>query len=110
VLADLSDAAPAEVWLLEFKEIGGLATISGLGRDDQTIANFMRNLGKSHFFDGVDLVETMQTEQDGVSLKRFVVNARLSYAGKDLGRVPRDLKFPQPSNDTKNRKKKGNRA
>jgi type IV pilus assembly protein PilN len=113
VLADLSNAAPEEVWLLEFKEAGGLATISGLGLDDQTIANFMRNLGKSRYFEGVDLVETMQSEQDGVALKRFVVNARLSYAGKDLGRAPRDLKFPQPSNGTKGRKKsqrKGNRA
>ena len=112
VLADLSDAAPEEVWLLEFKEAGGLATITGLGLDDQTIANFMRNLGKSHFFDGVDLVETMQSERDGVMLKRFVVNARLSYAGKNLGPAPRDLKFPTPSND-KGRKKtqrKGNRA
>src|SRR5690606_41863680 len=39
VLSDLSDAAPEHVWLLEFKESGGLATISGLGLDDQTIAN-----------------------------------------------------------------------
>ena len=110
VLADLSNAAPEEVWLLEFKEAGGLATISGLGLDDQTIANFMRNLGKSRFFDNVDLVETMQSEQDGVALKRFVVNARLSYAGKDLGPAPRDLKFPQPSNQKGRQKKKGNRA
>lgn len=98
VLSDLSDAAPEQVWLLEFKESGGLATISGLGLDDQTIANFMRNLDGSPYFDGVDLVETQQSEQDGVQLKRFVVNARLSYSGKDLGSAPRNLKFPEPSN------------
>src|SRR6185369_11630022 len=79
------------------REVGGLATISGLGLDDQTIANFMRNLGKSRYFDNVDLVETLQSEQDGVQMKRFVVNARLSYAGKSLGPAPRDLKFPEPS-------------
>lgn len=98
VLADLSDAAPEQVWLMEFKETGGLATISGLGLDDQTIANFMRNLGTSPFFDNVDLVETTQSELDGVQLKRFVVNARLSYSGKALGSAPRNLKFPDPSN------------
>ena len=97
VLADLSDAAPEQVWLLEFKETGGLATISGLGLDDQTIANFMRKLDTSPYFDGVDLVETQQSEQEGVQLKRFVVNARLSYSGKALGAAPRDLKFPEPS-------------
>lgn len=97
VLADLADSAPDQVWLLEFKESSGLATISGLGLDDQTIANFMRNLGASPYFDGVDLVETAQSEQDGVQLKRFVVNARLSYSGKALGSAPRNLKFPEPS-------------
>jgi type IV pilus assembly protein PilN len=97
VLSDLSDAAPEQVWLLEFKETGGLATISGLGMDDQTIANFMRKLDTSPYFDGVDLVETQQFEQDGVQLKRFVVNARLSYSGKVLGAAPRSLKFPEPS-------------
>jgi type IV pilus assembly protein PilN len=104
VLADLSDAAPDQVWLLEFKESGGLATISGLGLDDQTIANFMRKLGTSPYFDGVDLVETQQSEQEGVQLKRFVVNARLSYSGKALGAAPRNLKFPEPSKQNGKRK------
>ena len=107
VLADLSDAAPEQVWLLEFKESGGLATISGLGLDDQTIANFMRNLNRSPYFDGV---ETAQSDQDGVQLKRFVVNARLSYSGKDLGSAPRNLKFPAPSNKDGNKRKRNTRA
>jgi type IV pilus assembly protein PilN len=114
VLADLSDAAPEQVWLLEFKETAGLATITGLGLDDQTIANFMRNLAASRYFDGVDLVETTQSEQDGVQLKRFVVNARLSYSGKDLGTLPRGLKFPEPNKGTPKRpgqpQRRGNKA
>lgn len=115
VLADLSDAAPEQVWLLEFKETAGLATITGLGLDDQTIANFMRNLAASRYFDGVDLVETTQSEQDGVQLKRFVINARLSYSGKDLGAVPRGLKFPEPSKGAPAKRpgqpqRRGNRA
>lgn len=109
VLSDLSDAAPEQVWLLEFKESGGLATITGLGLDDQTIANFMRNLDGSPYFDGVDLVETQQSEQDGVQLKRFVVNARLSYSGKELGAAPRNLKFPTPSNKDGGKRKGGQR-
>lgn len=114
VLADLSDAAPEQVWLLEFKETGGLATVTGLGLDDQTIANFMRNLAASRYFDGVDLVETTQSEQDGVQLKRFVINARLSYSGKELGAVPRGLKFPEPSKagpkQRPGQQRRGNRA
>jgi type IV pilus assembly protein PilN len=115
VLADLSDAAPDQVWLIEFKETGGLATITGLGLDDQTIANFMRKLGASPYFDGVDLVETAAQEQEGVQLKRFVVNARLSYSGKELGAAPRNLKFPEPSRNIGPKKgpaaqRKGGRA
>jgi type IV pilus assembly protein PilN len=110
VLADLSDAAPEQVWLLEFKEMGGLATVTGLGLDDQTIANFMRNLSGSRYFDNVDLVETAQSEQDGVQLKRFVVNARLSYSGKNLGAAPRGLKFPEPSKQPGSKQRRGNRA
>ena len=116
VLSDLSEAAPDQVWLLEFKETGGLATISGLGLDDQTIADFMRKLAASPYFDGVDLVETAQSELDGVQLKRFVVNARLSYSGKSLGAAPRNLKFPEPSRQNGPKRgrtpaqRKGNRA
>ena len=109
VLADLSDAAPEQVWLLEFKESGGLATISGLGLDDQTIANFMRTLDASPYFADVDLVETAQSELEGVQLKRFVVNARLSYSGKALGSAPRNLKFPEPTNKGGPKRKPGQR-
>ena len=49
------------------------------------------------------------TSQDGIQLKRFVVNARLSYSGKALGAPPRDLKFPEPSKGGA-KKRKGNRA
>src|SRR5262249_14284370 len=40
VLADLGDATPDQLWLLEFTELGGAATITGLALDNQTIAAF----------------------------------------------------------------------
>ena len=81
---------------------------------DGMIADFMRKLDSSPYFDSVDLVETAQSELDGVQLKHFVVNARLSYSGKALGSAPRNLKFPEPSkqNGPKRRtpaQRKGNR-
>lgn len=97
VLSNLSDAAPDQLWLLEFTEFGGLGTITGLALDNQTIAEFMRTLGSSPYFSSVDLVETTQSEQNGVPLKRFIINARLSYSGKTLGPAPTDLKYPEPS-------------
>jgi type IV pilus assembly protein PilN len=98
VLADLSDAAPEHVWLLEFTEDNGAATITGFAFDNQTIATFMRNLGTSKYFTDVDLVEATQTnqkDQKEIQLKKFVVKARLSYTGQPLAPAPPNLKYPE---------------
>lgn len=114
VLSDLADAAPEQVWLLEFTENGGAATVTGMALDNQTIAAFMRNLAESPYFTNVDLVETTQSEQDGTQLKRFVVRARLSYAGRPLAPVrPDQLKYPDPPKEgggTRRKESKGRRA
>jgi type IV pilus assembly protein PilN len=96
VLADLSDAAPDHVWLMEFTEDNGAATITGFAFDNQTIATFMRNLAGSKYFTDVDLVETTQTDQKEIQLKKFVVKARLSYTGQPLAPAAPGLKFPAP--------------
>jgi type IV pilus assembly protein PilN len=94
VLADLSDSAPDQVWLLEFTEDNGAATITGFAFDNQTIASFMRKLSESTYFADVDLQETTQADKEKSTLKRFVVKARLSYTGKPLPPAPGDLKYP----------------
>jgi type IV pilus assembly protein PilN len=96
VLSNLSDATPEKVWLLEFTENGGAATVTGMALDNQTIAVFMRELAKSSYFADVDLVETTLAEQDGLPLKRFVVRARLSYSGRPLPPAGEVLRFPDP--------------
>ena len=96
VLADLSDAAPDHVWLMEFTEDNGAATITGFAFDNQTIATFMRNLGTSKYFTDVDLVETTQTDQKEIQLKKFVVKARISYTGQPLAPAAPGLKYPEP--------------
>lgn len=108
VLADLSDAAPDQVWLLEFTEDNGAATITGFAFDNQTIATFMRNLGASKYFTDVDLVET-QTDQKELQLKKFVVKARLSYTGQPLAPAAPDLKYPAPAPGGASQRK-GNRV
>lgn len=108
VLADLSDSAPTKVWLLEFTENGGAATITGLALDNQTIASFMRNLGRSPYFNNVDLVETTQAEEDGLLLKRFVVRTQLAYHGGPLEGDAEALNFPKPP--ASGNRKRGGRA
>jgi type IV pilus assembly protein PilN len=110
ILADLSGATPGDLWLLEFTELDGAATISGLAPDNQTIAVFMRNLSRSRYFTAVDLVETTQSQRNDVPVKRFVLNARLSYSGEPLAPPALNLKFPEPSKEAPPPPRKGGRV
>lgn len=94
ILEDLGTAAPEKLWLLEFTDAAGGATITGMALDNQTIAEFMRHLQQSRYFVDVDLVEAAQSESQkpgapsGVSgFKKFIVKARLDYSGTG-GKAP----------------------
>lgn len=82
VLDDLSGSTPEKLWLTEVRESGGGLTLIGKGLDNQTIAQFMRKLSASHYFENVDLVETKQIEEGQAKLKQFTVSARVNYAGR----------------------------
>jgi type IV pilus assembly protein PilN len=88
ILDDLSKAAPDKLWLVDFTDAGGSATMTGMALDNQTIATFMRQLQTSKYFFDVDLVETSQTEPvraagttTGMVFKKFIIKARLDYLG-----------------------------
>ena len=81
VLDDLSGATPDKLWLTEFAETGGTARLSGFSVDEQTIADFLRRLGGSSYFTGVDLEETTQVTQENVKQKKFTMRAQVNYAG-----------------------------
>jgi type IV pilus assembly protein PilN len=88
IMEDLSSSTPEKLWLLDFNDVAGNATITGMALDNQTIAEFMRHLQQSKYFYDVDLVETSQAEQQrpgsasaNAGLKKFIVKARLDYLG-----------------------------
>ena len=93
VLSDLSDSVPEKLWVEDFSEQGGVATIVGWALDNQTVAAFMTQLGSSDYFNNVDLSEATQpegTEQvksfasdsGTMRFKRFVIKANVNYFGK----------------------------
>jgi len=86
VLEDLSSSTPDKLWLTEFADTGGQLKLSGLGVDEQTVADFLRRLGTVPFFRNVDLDETTQVDQDGAKLKHFVLHAQLDYTA--VGSAP----------------------
>ena len=90
MLADLSGSTPDKLWLTDFSEKGGSIRLSGLGVDEQTVADFMRRLSTSPYFRNVDLEETSEAKSDPKNNtgkhKRFVIRAQVNYAalkGKD---------------------------
>jgi len=97
VLDDLSVSTPDNLWLIDFNEMGGNATFTGLALDNETIARFMRQLQDSPYFYGVDLVETSRSGPQGnpinptadsaTSFSRFIVKATIDYFGRD-GKPP----------------------
>jgi type IV pilus assembly protein PilN len=46
ILADLSSATPDKLWLTEFADSGGTLKLTGIGVDEQTVADFLRKLGR----------------------------------------------------------------
>jgi type IV pilus assembly protein PilN len=80
MLADLSTATPDKLWITDFSERGGSIRLTGLGVDENTVADFMRRLSLSPYFRSVDLEETSEVKNEAVRHKRFVIRAQVNYA------------------------------
>ncbi|MFQ5541406.1 MAG: PilN domain-containing protein [Candidatus Binatia bacterium] len=79
VMESLSSATPARLWLTEFKESGGSLSLNGLAIDNHTIAEFLKALSSSPYFQNVELIETTQVVEKGGRLKKFVMRSSLLY-------------------------------
>jgi len=79
ILADLSSATPDKLWLTDFSDQNGTLRLTGIGVDEQTVADFLRRLGTLPFFQNVDLDETSQVDHDGAKLKKFVIRGQIDY-------------------------------
>jgi type IV pilus assembly protein PilN len=98
VMESLSASAPERLWVTEFKEASGSLTVSGMAIDNQTIADFLKALQASQYFKDVELVETVQTQQDKVAFKKFAVKSRLLYQPQLEGETKM---IPQKAAETK---------
>ena len=83
VMTDLAKATPDRVWLTDFSESGGAATITGQAVDNQIVAEFLRSLSTSPYFTTVDLVETTQDQAGEIKLRKFIVKATINYAASE---------------------------
>lgn len=79
VMASLSQATPATLWLTDLRESGGTFAMTGMATDNETVANFLRSLSSSSYFSDVQLVETVQAGGAIPTQKKFTAKARAIY-------------------------------
>jgi type IV pilus assembly protein PilN len=79
ILAEISNITPDKLWLTEFNDQNGTLRLTGLGVDEQTVADFLRHLAGVSVLKAVDLDETSQVDQDGAKLKKFVIRGQLDF-------------------------------
>ena len=66
-----------KMWLTSLTESGGQMTLNGVAVDDKTVADFMRRLNGSPYFDQVSLAFTKQEEMgEDRKFKGFTVTCR----------------------------------
>ena len=78
LLDALSRALPDKLWLTSLKETAGSIAITGYSFNEETVAQFMRNLETSVFFQNIQLQVIEQSAVGGQPLHKFDVLCRYS--------------------------------
>jgi type IV pilus assembly protein PilN len=68
-----------KMWLTSLSETGGIMTLNGVAVDNKTIADFMRRLEGSPYFDRINLVSSIQVAMgEGRKFNGFNINCHVS--------------------------------
>jgi type IV pilus assembly protein PilN len=76
LLDELYKALPDKVWLTKFREGGGNVSLSGVGANEETVAEFMRKLEASDLYSGVELRVTKQRVDNNIKFQQFDLTCR----------------------------------
>ncbi len=83
LLDELSKAVPEKMWIVTFKEAAGAISISGVSLNEETVAEFLRDLEASPYYQGVELQVVEQSSQGGSKLNKFDVTCRVETPTKE---------------------------
>ncbi|MDY0189329.1 MAG: PilN domain-containing protein [Desulfuromonas sp.] len=76
LMDDLIESLPAKLWITEFKDKGGSISMAGVGLSEEDVANFMTQLEKSPYYQGVTLKVTKQKVTNELKLQNFDLSCR----------------------------------
>ena len=91
LMDEISARTPARLWLTKLTTQGTRVTLSGESLDTGVVADFLRSLNESRFFDNVDLVSTSRGKAiQGVKVVVFTVTAEMAVPieAESLGEEP----------------------
>jgi type IV pilus assembly protein PilN len=79
IMDELGARTPERLWLTKLRFKGTSITLNGASTDTGVVADFLRNLNESSFFESVDLNKTKRgKEMEGVKLVDFTITVELA--------------------------------
>lgn len=99
IMDSLAAAMPDRAWIDNFSEKANVAQIDGMAWDEITVADFMKKLQSSPYFQNVELKVIKTKEIQKLPLKNFVVESKLNYSGKT--KIQEDQKKTETQKQTK---------
>jgi type IV pilus assembly protein PilN len=82
LLDEVSGRMPDKLWINSFKSSAGAISISGFGLNEETVAQFMRDLEASPYYMNVELQVIEQVVQGGTKLNKFDIVGRVESPPK----------------------------
>lgn len=84
----LAEVIPDDVWLISVVDSGNKINLSGVGKSNNSIANFMRSLEDAEIFSNVDLGLIQRSQQGNIPLRSFNLSmTRLDDHPYDAGKT-----------------------
>ena len=100
VLSELATRTPDRLWLTSLATKGERIVLKGKSLDNELVAQFLRNLVESQYFENVDLDNAkLSSNKTGLKTVQFAINAEIAGAKK-----------PEPAKSKKKNKKKKKKA
>ena len=83
-LVAIAKAIPQNIWLVALEDNAGSLSLTGLGESSKAVANFMRALETSIYFDEVSLTVDKEAQAEGIKVRQFVLTFhRLTLAEQE---------------------------
>jgi len=76
LLDELSAVMSDKLWISSFSEAGGNVSLQGVGFNEATVADFLRDLESSQYYRNVELKVISQVTQGGVKMQKFDVRCQ----------------------------------